>query len=136
MSRLLTLLKLVSNCTLDFGDIDQVRLIVLKNFILLTDDLWSINIVALQRLQHSIVHLSLVDGLVSCKLEVWVFLCDCTELHALNVADSLFKGGHIDGTIGYFCHLLNLLLHLVLRGPQTILQTNLCFLLALFIHRK
>ena len=136
MSRLLSLLKFVSNCAFDFRYVDKVRLIVLEDFILLTYDLWSINIVALQSLQHSLVHLGLMDSLVSCKLEVGVFLCDCTELHALNIADSLFKCGHVDGTIGYFCHLLNLLLHLVLRGPQTILQTNLRILLALFVHRK
>ena len=109
---------------------------MLEDFILLTDYLWSIDIVSLQRLQHSFVHLCLVDSLVSCKLEVGVFLCDCAELHAFNIADSFFKCGHVDGTIGYFCHLLNLLLHLVLRDPQTILQTNLSVSLALFVHCK
>ena len=90
-------------------------------FKFLANDFRSINIVALKRLQHSLIHFRLMDCLIGGKLEVGVFLRQRAQFHSLYISATLFQRWHIDRTVGYFGHFFNLLLHLILRGQQTLL---------------
>ena len=111
--RLLSLLQLISHCTLHFRYVQDVRLIMPEDIILLMNDFGSVDIIPLQSLQKALIKFRLVNRLKRCKLEVGIFLGKRAQLPPLDNSPSALQRRDINRAIDNFCHLFDILLELV-----------------------
>ena len=106
--------QLLAHGTLHLGDVFQLGLILPKDVVFLTDYLRSIDVIPMQRLEHALIELGLVDLGEGAKLEVGVLLRDGAKPKPFNVISPLFQMRDRDRTVRYLCHLLNFRLQIML----------------------